>query len=169
MTPRRRPLESPGGVSPKAKRAASYVPPQPAGGPLLTVDQVSQEMYIVKAALDSTHAWIRSIVEAIEDHAGQIETGHLATASVRNGMYEITQKLQASTSGAGSQLNDVFKKVDDILGELRAGDEQIKNTLEAKVLEIDEKINKLAQAMPPGLAGGGVGAAGGPGLTREDL
>ena len=43
------------GVSPKAKRAAQYIVPDPASGPEMSTATLSSELYVARAAITNMH------------------------------------------------------------------------------------------------------------------
>ena len=158
VTPRRRLHYETGGhaggtsVSPMAKRPSAYVPPQPIiAQQMMDQQTLSNEVLSMKAAINRMHTWITSIAEASVDHATQIENASQEFQAVKSMIFETHRKAVTAHQTAEGQIETVLMRIDQILGDLKADDLQIKTVIGKKIRTIEQGLATVTSSIFPGL------------------
>ena len=128
------------GLSPKAKRPAVYV--QPAVQPVTTMnaEELTRELATVRQAVQNMHEWVKTIYESVEDHADTLDTTTKDFMYQKGQLAKFERQITVGQASAEQGIENVFKKVDEILGE-------VKNETNKAVQDLDTRLETMAAAV----------------------
>ena len=141
--------ENGSGVSPKAKRPAIMVQPDviPTAETTMTLQELTAIVKNLDARAEARLTWTKSIAEAVEDHADQLEACSREILVTRTKLNEFQTTVQAGTANAEGKIGELFMKsdalfeknkelfakTDKVLVDLEAADAALKALLEARI------------------------------------
>ena len=85
----------------------------------MTVDQLSSELYIARAAITNMHNWMTTVAEAVEDHADQLEATSADFTFQRNQLSAYERQMVEGLNTAEAKLTDKFTELGKSVSELR--------------------------------------------------
>ena len=94
------------------------------------------------------------------DHAGQLESASKDFSKVRNASAILKKDTVEALASANENISKVFARVDDLLGQLQAGDTALAAQLETRASALEAAVHELiANGVRPDAAPGLPGAA----------
>ena len=161
-SPRRR-IDAALTATPPPKRPTGYVVPEIGTGPEMNTQMLSNELYKQKSEMAALQHWVSSIFEACTDHAIQLEGAARHFMQLAGSVEDFKGTVQLGQETAEVQIEDVFKKVDALIAEVKGESAGAFAKVEDKIMKIENALGQLSPGPagppggpPPGIDGQGV-------------
>ena len=151
------------GSSPKAKRPIVMVQPEPVPvAEAMSLQELTAAVKTLDARGEARLTWCRSIADAVDDHADQLEALTRESLQSRARLVEFQEVVQTGTAGAEAKIkelfvksdilfqrsDDLFKKTDKGLVDLEAADAALKAAMEGKIGQLEHAVQSISQPVP---------------------